>query len=294
MEGWPFAAALASAFLHAAWNAAVKANAAPREAMSAQMMAAALLALPPLAWAGLPVAAAWPWLLASTLLGMVHVHALLRAYDSGGFGTVYPMARATSVLFVAAVAPAAMGETLGAGAAAGMACIALALLVLAADTRRAVPVLPRDAAPASSSRPSVFPMAALGWTLLAGGSAAAYVLADARGVRAAGSALSYGCAVSVSNALAMGWLTRSAGSPLTVLRRRWTVGLPAAFASMSSYLLILWVWQHAPVAPASALRDTSAIFAMLIAVLWLKEPLPARRAAALLLALAGLPLLRLG
>jgi len=67
-----------------------------------------------------------------------------------------------------------------------------------------------------------------------------------------------------------------------------------ATASMASYLLILWVLRHAPVAPAAALRDTSAVFAMLIAVLWLKEPLQPRRIGVLLLALAGVPLLRLG
>lgn len=45
---------------------------------------------------------------------------------------------------------------------------------------------------------------------------------------------------------------------------------------------------------AAALRDTSAVFAMLIAVLWLKEPLPPRRVVVLLLAVAGALLLRMG
>lgn len=282
MEAWPFAAALASALLHAAWNAAVKASAAPHEAMSAQMSAAALIAAVPLFWVGLPTLAAWPWLAASTTLGMVHVHALLRAYDGGGFGTVYPMARATSVLVVAALAPLAVGEHLGLAAMAGVACIALALLGLAVEARL------------GSSPAAALPAAALAWTLLAGCSGAAYVLVDARGVRASGSAMSYGCTVSLVNALAMAWLQRSGGSPLTQLRRHWRLAAPAALASMSSYLLILWVYQHAPVAPASALRDTSALFAIVIAVVWLKETLPPRRLAALLLAAAGLPLLRLG
>ena len=63
---------------------------------------------------------------------------------------------------------------------------------------------------------------------------------------------------------------------------------------MGSYLLILWVWSHAPIAPAAALRDTSAIFAILIAVFWLKEPFTPTRAAAVLLAAAAIPQLRFG
>jgi drug/metabolite transporter (DMT)-like permease len=99
--------------------------------------------------------------------------------------------------------------------------------------------------------------------------------------------------VSITNALAIGWLQRSAGSPLALVRRHATVALPAALASMASYLLILWVFLHAPVALAAALRDTSAVFAMLIAVLWLKEPLPARRVGVLVLAIAGAVMLRM-
>ena len=72
------------------------------------------------------------------------------------------------------------------------------------------------------------------------------------------------------------------------------MALPVAVASMVSYLLILWVWGHAPIAPAAALRDTSAIFAVLIAVLWLKEPFTRLRIGAVILAAMAVPLLRLG
>jgi drug/metabolite transporter (DMT)-like permease len=72
------------------------------------------------------------------------------------------------------------------------------------------------------------------------------------------------------------------------------VTVVAGFASMASYLLILWVWDHGPIAPAAALRDTSAIFALLIAVFWLKEPFDRLRIAAVLLSAAAVPLLRLG
>jgi hypothetical protein len=45
MDGAHFIAALASALLHARWNAAIKACANPRQAMAAQIIAAAARAL---------------------------------------------------------------------------------------------------------------------------------------------------------------------------------------------------------------------------------------------------------
>lgn len=283
MDGWPLTAALLSAALHAAWNAAVKAHPAPREAMAAQMIGAALLAVAGLGITGLPAAAAWPWVTLSTLLNVLAVTALLRAYDSGGFGTVYPVVRALGVFGVAAVAPLLLGEKLGPGAMTGLALVVTALLLL----------MKRDAGAGD------FPASAFAWTAAAGVLTSGYVLADAQGARAGGAAaasgaLAYGLAVSVTNALAMAWVMRSAGAPWTLLARHWPLALPAALASTVSYLLILWVYTQAAVAPAAALRDTSAVFAMLIAVLWLKERLAPRRWLALALVLAGVPLLRLG
>lgn len=276
------ACALFSALLHAGWNAAVKAQADPREAMAAQMTAAALLAVPGLLWTGLPAAPAWHWLPLSTLANMVAVGATLRAYREGGFATVYPIARATSVLCVAGVAPLALGEALGPWATLGIALVAGALVTMALDSRIAT-------ASAAAMAPRT-----LGWTLLAGVATAAYVLADAQGVRAGGSALAYGFAASIANALAMAWMQRGLGAPWALVARQARVALPAGVVSTVSYLLILWVYSRAPVAPAAALRDTSAVFAMLIAVIWLKEPLGPRRLAIVALALAGVPLLRLG
>jgi drug/metabolite transporter (DMT)-like permease len=281
-------AALLSALLHALWNAAIKASAAPAETMAAQMTAAALIGAAGLLVTGLPPPAAWPWIACSTAMNTVAVGATLRAYREGGFGTVYPIARATSVLVVAGSSTWLVGEQLGPWAALGVACVAAALLLLARDTARA----PSPGAAAATA--STLPPAALAWTLAAGVATAGYVLSDAQAVRAAGSPWAYAFAVSVTNALAMGWRQRALGSPWTLLARHARTGVPAGIVATVSYALILWVFTRAPIAPAAALRDTSAVFAMLIAVVWLKEPMPARRLAIVALALAGVPLLRLG
>lgn len=278
MGGIDVIAALASALLHAGWNAAVKASRRPPQAMTAQMVLSAVLVLPGLAWSGLPAPGSWPWIAASTAMNVVTVGALLRAYELAGFGLAYPMVRAVAVLLVVPLAALLAGERPGLAALAGVAVIAVSLATLALDARR----------------DRSLTAAALGWTLLAGLGTAAYILCDARGVRASGSPWAYGFAVSVSNALAMSWRRRHEGPPWRQVRAEWKIALPAAFASVTSYLLILWVWSHAPIAPAAALRDTSALFALLIAVLFLKEPFTRRRVAAVLLAAAAVPLLRLG
>ena len=269
---------LFSALLHAGWNAAVKANRNPAQAMTAQMLLSAVFVLPGFWWTGLPSAAAWPWIAASTATNIVTVLALLRAYELGGFGSVYPVVRAVAVLLVVPMAAVLTGDRLALGATGGVLILAVALGVLAFD----------------ASRDKIVPLSALGWTLAAGAGTAIYILCDARGVRAGGSALSYGFAVSITNALAMCWRQRAAGSPFAQVAGVWKMAVPTACASVASYLLILWVWGHAPIAPSAALRDTSAVFAIVIAVVFLKEIFTRLRIVAVLLAAAAVPLLRLG
>jgi len=272
------AAALSSALLHAGWNAAVKAGTNPPRTMTAQMMVAALLCLPGFLWSGLPDWRSLGWMAASTAANLVTLSALLRAYELRGFGAVYPVGRAIAVLLVVPLAALFVGDRIGAPALAGVAIIALSLVALAWDASRDL---------AASLR-------GLGWTLLAGLGFAANALFDAQGVRDAGSPWAYGFAVSIGNAIAMWVRQRHLGSPWVQIRGEWRLALPAGIASTVSYLLILWVWTHTAIAPAAALRDTSAVFAILIAIVWLKEPFTRTRIAAVLLAAAAVPLLRLG
>jgi drug/metabolite transporter (DMT)-like permease len=271
-------AALLSALLHAGWNAAVKASPQPAQAMTAQMLLGAILVVPALLWSGLPAPEAWIWIVASTLMNLFTVSALLRAYELGGFGLVYPVVRAVAVLLVVPLAAVLTGELFGPSALAGIIVIAIALGVLACD----------------AARDRAVTLKALAWTLAAGLGTAAYILCDARGVRASGNPWAYGFVVSITNAVAMFWRQRAMGSNWSQFRGHWVTALPTAVAAMASYLLILWVWSHAPIAPAAALRDTSSIFAILIAVVWLKEPFTRTRMVAVLLAAAAVPLLRIG
>jgi drug/metabolite transporter (DMT)-like permease len=75
------------------------------------------------------------------------------------------------------------------------------------------------------------------------------------------------------------------------LRSHLRVATIGTSAALLSYILILWVWTQAPIAIGAALRDTSVVFAALIAA-WLGEGLSPRRAGAIALATAGACLIR--
>lgn len=276
MDGWQVAAALMSAVLHAGWNAAVKAGAQPKELMTAQMAASAAIVLPGLLWTGLPAGASWVWIAGSTLFNLATVTALLRAYEVSGFGIAYPVVRALSVLLVVPLAALLSGETLSPYGMAGVGLVAASLLLLAAG----------------QAGRTTLPRRALGWILLAGATTAGYVMCDAQGVRHAGSPWAYGFTVSVTNALAMMWARHAGAASWRSLVRHAPAALPIAVASVASYLLILWVWSAAAIAPAAALRDTSAVFALLIAIVWLKEPFTRLQLVAIVLSAAAVPLLR--
>lgn len=277
METIHVAAALLSALLHAGWNAAVKASARPAEAMAAQMLMSAAISLPLLFWTGLPEPAAWKWIAASTITNTIVVTALLKAYELAGFGIVYPVVRAMSVVLVVPMAALLAGDRFGSMGLLGIALIVASLGLLAYNGGRDRSLPPR----------------ALLWVSVAGVTSAIYVMCDAQGARAAGSPLAYGLVVSVTNAAAMWWRNRHLGTPLGLVTANWSVATPIAVASVASYLLILWVWSLPPIAPSSALRDTSSVFAILIAIIWLKEPFTTARVLAVLLAAAAIPLLRL-
>lgn len=281
MDGWLLAAALTSAALHASWNAAVKVSPQPAQAMTAQMVGSAVLALPALFWVGLPSLSAWPWMIASTLLGMGAVASLLRAYSHGGFGVVYPMSRASSVLLVLPLAAVAAGEWPTPLGLVGVGLVSTAVMVLALGNG--------NGGARSMTRP------ALGWTLTAAAFTAGYIVCDGQGVRQAQSPLAYGCTLSIINGVLWAILQQRSGLRLAALAAaQWRQGLLLALAAMASYLLILWVWMHAPIALGSALRDTSAVFATVISLTVLKERFDRSALLAVGLAVAGAMLIRLG
>ena len=190
----------------------------------------------------------------------------------------------TAVLTMAIVAAFAMLSTDVAEQPIDVASITVAILQIAAVMLLAW----------SAGRTRTLSREGLGWILAGGAFVACYVVCDAQGVRRSGSSAAYGLSLAMLNALSWSLWQRRQGSPFTALAAQWQRAMPVAMASTASYLLILWVFTQAPIALGAALRDTSAIFAALIAVVVLKEPFDPRALLAVLVATAGTVLIRLG
>lgn len=270
-------AALCSALLHAIWNAAVKSTGQHTALMTAQMTVAALVGLPVLFVVPLPGVQTVGWIAASTLFNVLGLKAILRAYDHGQFGLVYPMSRAIMIMLVVPLSTLLAHEQLSVGAMAGIALIVSALTLLALGARQGHD-LSRHA---------------LVWTGIGGVFTACTVLIDAQGIRQSGSPLGYGCVMAIVNAVNMAWQQRQLPGIVEAIRRHASVALWAGGLSMVSYLLIVWVFSKAPIAGAAALRDTSAVFAVLIAVVFMKEAISRTKLLSIAMALAAIPLMRL-
>lgn len=275
------AAVLAAAVMHASWNAIA-------HGVRDRLAVFALIGVGDVVIAGtavffvpLPAAGAWPWLLASVAIHLVYMTLLMQSFRLGDFGQVYPIARGTAPLVVAAVAHLFLDERLGLWQTAGVAVACAGLSGIALWGLRG-----------SDTRPH---WPALAAAFATGLSIAAYTIVDGVGVRASGSALGYTAWL----VLLMGpWIPLAA----LVLRGPGAVralgpvavrGLLGGAISVSAYGLVLWAQTRAPLAPIAALRESSIVVGAAIGAVFFKERFGGARIAGALLMVAGIALVLL-
>jgi drug/metabolite transporter (DMT)-like permease len=298
-EAWPILALLMSALLHASWNAAVRAKPDPAGSFASVVMGAGIWSLLALAVLPLPNLAAWPWILVSCIFNVASMRAMMAAYRRAPFSLAYPVTRAGMAPFVLLLGFALFGEWPRAMAVLGIGLIVCALAGLAwAGTQRSHPTSPPHHAAAAGDQTAEMPprttMAGLWFALLAAMLGAGFVVADAKGARLAESILGYAAVVAIVNAALLPLtLIGQTAKPLHLFTRQWRFGLSASFVSMTSYILFVWPLTVVPVAVASALRETSMIFALVIAALFLRERIGPVQAVSILLAALGVVVIRL-
>ena len=125
---------------------------------------------------------------------------------------------------------------------------------------------------------------------------AGYTLADGYGARASGNGVSYTCWIFFLNIFPIHAyvLWRHGGTYISYLRKRAATGLFGGLCGLGSYGIALWAMTLAPIALVAALRETSVIFGMLLAVIFLHERLSRSRIMAILIVMGGAMLIRLG
>src|SRR5262245_54929835 len=127
---------LASALLHATWNAWAKSRPDPSGAFTTVVIGAAWPSLVLSAFAGLPAPEAWPWI-AITVIASVPAQLLLgSAYREGDFAVAYPIMRGLNPLAVALAAVPVFGEPLRPANGLGVACISVGIALVGWEALR--------------------------------------------------------------------------------------------------------------------------------------------------------------
>ena len=292
---------LVAALAHASWNALVKSDDDRLVTLGAANAVRFLLCIPIVLALPHPDRASWPYLVASSILHVGYYTFLISAYRFGDLSKVYPLARGLSPLIVAAGAYAFAGERLSPMALVGVAvaCTGIASLSLGGG-----------ATPARSARVHAGALSSAGdgaaqartnrrGVVFAAGTAvfiAAYTVTDAMGARLSGHAVSYVAWLSILDGLPMllvAGVLRRAGLAHHLAARAWK-SVAGGALQLTAYGLVVWSLALAPMAAVSALRETSVLFAAIIGVKLLGEPLGTHRITAAALVAAGIMLIEWG
>jgi drug/metabolite transporter (DMT)-like permease len=212
----------------------------------------ALILLPAAFFLPLP-AHAWGWLAASCIIHSVYLVALIKAFETADMLAAYPLMRGSAPMLAAIVAVSFFGEPISAATAVGVASVSAGVMIAAIGRH-----LDRQA---------------LLWSLLTGASIALYTVADAEGVRAAPSAPSYIVWTFLLIGGVIGGVFALWRGPIFILaaHSEWRAGLVAGALSIVTYGLALWAYRLGDIPRLAALRETSVLFAVLIAIVFLKE-----------------------
>ena len=281
MEPHVFLAVLAAAAMHATWNALLKLKLEPFLTMTLMTGMAGLAGMPAMAIFGAPILPAWPWLIASVILHLGYYFVLSAAYARADMSQIYPIARGGAPLATALISMLALREDISGAQLAGVALLASAVAALSIVGRR---------------KGAPFDPKAVGFALATAAIICAYTLVDGVGARIAGDAHAYSSTLFVIDGIPLPlvalWLRGRAG--LAPLKTYLVPGFIGGALSLGAYWIAIWAMTVAPIGLVAALRESSVLFAAMIAVVFLKEPLQAGRVLAALVILIGIAMIRLG
>jgi drug/metabolite transporter (DMT)-like permease len=274
-----FCAVLVAALLHAGWNAMVKGARDKQLNMIAVVIGHLPLGLLAILLSPAPDMASLPYLAAGMGLHFGYQLFLIRAYQVGDLTQVYPIARGSAPMIVAAISVGFLGVTLAPVEIAAVLTIGLGILAMALVRRGDGQRNPQGAKLA----------------LITGCFIAGYSLVDGMGARVSRTAIGFYGWLALGNGLLM--ILYIAVTAPHQMRALHTTGkrvfLIGGSASYIAYGLVIWAFTQSPIALVTALRETSIIFALLIGVFFLKERLSLVKLASTGITLLGVALLRL-
>ncbi len=267
------AVVLFAAALHAAWNALVRASAETLQDIVVIVVGAAVWTVFLLPAVPLPAIESWPYLAASVLIHVAYFTLVAYAYRGGELSFTYPLMRGSAPAISAVAVALLLNESPSPGGWTGVVLISCGVLVLAGD----------------SWRYGIFRAVPAMFALANGGVIAIYTLVDGQGARLSGHAFSYTGWMFLLTALLLLAVSAARDGHATLRRIRvgWRLGLLGGGCTLGSYGLVLWAMTHAPIALVAALRETSVVFAAVIAATFLKEPITPLRYVSIIAVSAG-------
>jgi drug/metabolite transporter (DMT)-like permease len=255
-----FVLVLGSALLHATWNVLLRSGADRLWSITVMSLVSGVTALIAVWFLPVPAMASWPFAALSGALQVGYCVFLVWAYEKGELGQVFPIARGAAPLLVAVGAAVFAGERLSTTALGGLAMVSSGIIGLSLGRQR-------------------LNAHATALALASGGFIAGYMVCDGMGVRLSGHPIGY-----------FAWMSLAQAAPMPLvyfaLRRRWPVvgldkeaakALGGGLISIVAYGVVVWAMAGAQMAKISGLRETSILFAAILAVFFLKERFTLRR-----------------
>jgi drug/metabolite transporter (DMT)-like permease len=271
-----FAIVMFAALLHASWNAIVKS--APDKLLTTIMVttAAAILAAALIPLLKAPALSSFPYAAGSALFQLIYFPLVARTYQVADMSQAYPLMRGTAPLIVAIVTAFQIDDALSPLGWVGVTAICLGIFNIALGGTL-------------KDRKGIY-LALINAFVIAG-----YTLVDGLGARKSGAPAAYTLWVFLFTGVPL-VLWALAAKRLTFIayfRKHWRLGLAGGIGATSSYGLALWAMTIAPIAVVAALRETSILFAALIAAFVLHEPIGPRRIISACIIAGGAAILRL-
>lgn len=273
------AAVFIGALLHAGWNALVRSASDTFLDTVLIVAGAGVIAVFSMPFLRIPDAASWPYLAVSVLVHVGYFTFVALTYRKGELSFAYPIMRGSAPVFSAVAAALLLNEWPSPGGWVGILFICGGVILLASD----------------SWRSGSFPRAAAAFALTNAGVIVLYTLVDGVGARLSGSPFSYTgwmfllTAILLLAACLAGLRPKAAAH----IRLNWQKGLIGGALTLGSYGLALWAMTHAPIALVAALRETSVVFALLIAAIFLRERITRVRYSSIVMVSAGAILMKI-
>ena len=248
---------LTAALLHALWNALVKSSGDRAITLGLIALGHCVPAFLLLPFVDIPAAAAFPYIVASTVMHWAYYFYLNVSYRFGDLSLIYPIARGCAPVMVALGAMVWADETLPFWAWVGILTVSAGIMILAtvrnADKR------------------------GIGAALLTSAIIAAYSVIDGIGIRISGAPISYVVWLFAAEICVAAFvLTTRFDRAKAIASKAVFIGIAGGIISGLAYGLALYAKTLAPIGIVSAVRETSVIFAALIGVYWMGEG-PAQR-----------------